>query len=417
MKPPLNAQTCLIACLIVIFFSSASFAQIKFERGYLIDNENVKTECLIRNVDWNYNPKSFDYKMKEDDRPITLKISAVKEFGITGISKFVRAMVKIDRSKDNPNDLDAISTSTNPEWTEEMLFLKEVVDGPATLYSYQESGLLRFFYSINNSPAEQLVYKIYRTSAVNYSYNKAFITQLKENVNYSNVDVDRLEYREKTLEKYFIGYNESKGFVSGRQKIEVKKNRFAVSIFSGAHISSLQTQFLSTDGVVEDLPITKFDTKTNFLVGLEAEYFLPFNKGKWSLPLDIYNRSYSSDGKDAFGTAKVDYSSIEFAIGGRYYCFINDNLNIFFNAFVIGDLKTKGDYNWTATDSSFYPPHASPEVRTTTPIFAFGLGCSYQRLSAEFRYYTYRELFEEAVTYGSSFKSFALMVKYKIFNF
>ena len=48
--------------LIAILYQTASFAQINFEPGYIINNQGVKTECFIRNVAWKNSPVTFDYK-------------------------------------------------------------------------------------------------------------------------------------------------------------------------------------------------------------------------------------------------------------------------------------------------------------------------------------------------------------------
>lgn len=43
----------------LIFLPILSFSQINFESGYIIRNNNIKTECLIRNVAWKNNPTNI----------------------------------------------------------------------------------------------------------------------------------------------------------------------------------------------------------------------------------------------------------------------------------------------------------------------------------------------------------------------
>jgi len=43
-------------------FSMFAFSQIHFEKAYFINNNDLKTECLIRNVDWRNSPTTFEYK-------------------------------------------------------------------------------------------------------------------------------------------------------------------------------------------------------------------------------------------------------------------------------------------------------------------------------------------------------------------
>ena len=70
--------------LFLLLMVVCSYGQIRFEKGYFITNENQRTECLIKNVDWKNNPHEFLYKLK--DRKETQKgtIQSVKEFGIYG---------------------------------------------------------------------------------------------------------------------------------------------------------------------------------------------------------------------------------------------------------------------------------------------------------------------------------------------
>ena len=51
-------KTNLVA-LIFLLIAKCSFGQIRYENGYYIDNNNRRTECLIKNVDWGNNPKGF----------------------------------------------------------------------------------------------------------------------------------------------------------------------------------------------------------------------------------------------------------------------------------------------------------------------------------------------------------------------
>jgi len=54
-------------------------AQIKYEKGYFISNNDSKTECLIYNMDWSINPVEFIYKSTEDAKPLTIGIQDVKK--------------------------------------------------------------------------------------------------------------------------------------------------------------------------------------------------------------------------------------------------------------------------------------------------------------------------------------------------
>ncbi|WP_461531957.1 hypothetical protein [Sinomicrobium sp.] len=78
----------------VSFFSG--YSQIGFEEGYFIDNNGEKNHCFIKNIDWRNNPFGFVYKKDREGEIHQADITAVREFGINGEYKYLRATVKID---------------------------------------------------------------------------------------------------------------------------------------------------------------------------------------------------------------------------------------------------------------------------------------------------------------------------------
>jgi len=161
-------------CLFVfILLTTYCHSQISFEKGYFIDNLNEKTECLIKNIAWKNNPTELEYKLSENGQVNVKTIRYVKEFGIYDKSKYTRYQVDIDRSS---TALSNLSTDRRPEFKEERLFLKVLVEGDATLFLYEDGSLRRFFYSFENSEVEQLVYKNYKSADF----------QVKENTEYMN---------------------------------------------------------------------------------------------------------------------------------------------------------------------------------------------------------------------------------------
>ncbi|RZJ48536.1 MAG: tRNA modification GTPase, partial [Flavobacterium sp.] len=140
----------------LLFYYTFTNAQISFEKGYFISNNGKRTECYIRNLDWKGNPKEFKYKLQLNDPEVKIEnIATTEEFGIDTENKYKRFKIKIDRSDD---DIKKITTNRDPDWREETIFLKILVEGDATLYSYSENNTNRFFYSTKTIPTEQLIY-------------------------------------------------------------------------------------------------------------------------------------------------------------------------------------------------------------------------------------------------------------------
>jgi hypothetical protein len=157
----------------------------------------------------------------------------------------VRATVKIDRS---PADLNNLTTDRNPVFKEELLFLKVVVDGYATLYSFEDATVFKFFYKIPNKEINQLVYKMYRNDGKVLS-NYAYKQELFQNLTcqgLSQADFERLDYYHRDLERLFIKYNKciDPNFTNHENEIKktTKKSSFNISIRPGVSIINLSLE-------------------------------------------------------------------------------------------------------------------------------------------------------------------------------
>ena len=75
-----------------------SFSQNVFDQGFFIDENNQRVNCQIKAFDWVNNPTQFEYKLSTDEPVKTATMKLVKEFGVDGKSKYIRANVNVDRS-------------------------------------------------------------------------------------------------------------------------------------------------------------------------------------------------------------------------------------------------------------------------------------------------------------------------------
>jgi hypothetical protein len=396
-------KTKLISLFLIL--TSCAFGQISFEKGYYIDNENNRIDCLIKNTDWEDNPKEFKYKIRETDDPQKGDLTTAKEFGIIGISKFIRVETRIDRS---PLEFSAFSDKKDPLWSQEQLFLKVLVEGKACLYSYMEGNLKLYFYSVPDSTIKQLVYKNYKNGETTFATNYGFRLQLWSDVRSDDAivsSVEKLNYQQKELEKYFINYNKNQGETPDLYHKEKKTDFFHLKVTPGVNYST----FSITNKSSPYLDVV-FKGKVNFRLGLEGEFILPINKNKWSILFEPTYHYFNSTGPTGTGNATVNYSSIEFPVGLRHYFFLNENLKIFINGmylFNFGvDFNTKIDFD--------YALQSSLNLKTVNGL-SFGGGVCINKLSAELRYYTNRNLLFDYELWSADYQTFSLIVGYKIF--
>ncbi|MDQ6471486.1 hypothetical protein RB619_12600 [Flavobacterium sp. LHD-80] len=397
---------------------SAVNAQISFEKGYFISNNGTKTECFIKNIDWYNNPVDFKYKISIDDTDIkTETLATVKEFGVENGATFKKATVKIDMSD---NRLENISTTKNPEWKEETVFLKVLVQGKANLYYYLTKDMTRFFYETANVPTEQLVFKEYlavdnKTGARTTEENNYFKQQLFNNVkneNTSESEIKRLTYKTEPLVKYFLKYNNADAATIEKTINTKDKGFFALKVAAGASLTSLTVDGAESAGFQN----AKYETKVQPTVGIEGEYIFPFNKNKWGVFLGLYYQKYEdsqeygvlysiNDAKHIEHPSTVKYSGFSLPIGVRHYFFLNQNSKIFVNAAYVATLGGKFTYE---------SQHINLDGKAQGN-FAFGLGYNYKKISTEIRYNTSKNLLNNYMPYSTNFSNVDLLVSYIVF--
>jgi hypothetical protein len=404
--------------LALVSLNIISYSQNDFKNGYFIDNNNQKTSCLIRTVDWYNNPTQFSYKITNKSDTKKGDIKTVKEFGFKDEAlKYIRAVVHIDRSSEL---IDKLSKQRNPIFNEEELFLKVLVEGKSSLYQYIDDSITRFFYSTEDLKIEQLIYKTYRVEGNTIAENKGFRQQLLSNLkcpDFSMSKIKKLDYFRKELVKFFIEYSECFNYAFVDYSPKKNKSFFNLSIrprFNNSSLSIVNETFSAKD-------IIKFDNETGFGIGAEAEVILPYQKYKWAIVVEPTYQSYKSETINTDVSVilggvletKIDYTSIEIPVGFRHYFFLNHKSKIFINASVVFDLETKSSVKFNRSFST-----NTVTVKTNSQEnYAFGIGYKFNnKFSFEARYQTKRELIWNHQIYSSEYKSFSFILGYSIFN-
>lgn len=402
----------------LIFFALCSgiscFSQIRYERGYFIDNNDKKTQCFILNDEPKDNPTKIKYKLDIENDFLVSSLAEIKEFDVSG-NKYIRSNVQLDKSS---QDIKKLSDSRVPEWVDRQVFLKVIVDGKADLFYYSGEQLVLFFFRVDDLPIEQLVYKDYSTNASksivvpsadqklkpgtttfsNIATNLTYINQLNTTVSCKNLPqatFKNIQYKGDALTRYFIKFNKCVGveFVSHENNF---KNKFHLSFRPGVDFSTARID--SYFGLIKEFP----SRTPRFRVGAEAEFTLPFKKGKWGI---ILEPTYQSYGFESF--PQLNYKSIEIPFGLRHYFFLGENSKIFINGAAVFDfpLVYSIEFKNATTFNS----------KTIKTNFAVGLGYSYKKYSIEGRYYSLRTGFDETSIYYFDFVKSSIIVGYKIF--
>lgn len=418
-----------ISFFLFFLIIQTAFGQLEYEKGYFIDNEGNKTECLIYNKDWGNNPSTFRYKTGEGSPAAFGNLLTVKEFGIYGDSKYIRTSVKIDRSGDILSEL---RQGYSPVWTDDTLFLKVIVEGKASLYYYSDKLVKKFFYSIDDTTINQLVYKRYLLPDItaltdpdnqyvylgrnkpNIGINRDYLKQLWLNIRCpENMPVKNVGYDMPGLSKYFRDYNECIGEDYKEYRSSSEKIFFHLKVVPGIRISSLSIFNPTYVNTIYSNRNTTFSTKPVFNVSLASELVLPFNKNKWALLFEPSFQYYNDDKTIArplstTETATIRFKSIEFPMGLKYYCYLEKDLRLSFAALVIPCQSLNFDSYLAFGNND--PLDINPSAN-----FSFGSGVDFKKISVELRYYTKRHLMLDYVYWRTNYQGLSLRLGYRIF--
>ncbi len=377
-------------------------AQIQFEPGYFIDNAGKETKCLIKNVDWYNNPTEFEYKFGENDPPKKAGLNDVKEFGVHGYSKYIRATVKMDTSA---VDLSRLSYQSKPEFKQVTLFLKVLVEGNANLYTYVQGNFKRYFYSVGGGPIKQLIYKEFYVDDGLVSRNTFFRQQIWNDLKSECIhrkDLEKLPYKKDDLMRIFKQYNECGNQVKFQSP--ERRIKFRLNVRPKVNFTSLEV------GSVDYNLTADFGQKTTFGLGLESEFVMPFNKNKWSLFVEPTFQYFNGEISDHY-QKQLRYQTIELPLGARHYFYVGKSA-VFVNVLIAVYFDINSNYIIKRSDGSTF---SDLKIKSNYN-YAFGVGYrTLDRFSIELRFYTRRDLLLGYLFFDAIYKNMSLSVGYTVF--
>ncbi|WP_312173383.1 hypothetical protein [Chryseobacterium sp.] len=377
----------LFLFLFFIFFNNA---QIRFEKGYIITNDDKKEEVFIKNPDRSDSPKNFIYRISEKSSDLLGTPDKIKEYGIYDFGSYISYTGPVDKSSD---DISALSYKYEPEFRNETVFLKVLVSGDKNLYSYSEKNTTKYFYSDSESTVQPLIFKKYNPQGDQFKVakNNSYIKQLQSIFNEDTAAtklIPETKYTENNLKKIFRTHNQQLSTNSENENQSKKYTaKYNLNVRPGINFYSP----LKTKRVVGS---AEFPSRANFRLGLEAEFILPINKNKWSILLEPTYSIYSNEKlsipseNNLYNISLESYSYINIPVGIRYYLFLNNHSKFFINTSVnvinIRTGKAKSlDMNYN--DQTF--DKAELKSILASKSFSFGVGYIYKnKFSVEARY-------------------------------
>lgn len=358
-----------------LFLSSSLFySQVKFEQGYIINQKGEKIDGLIKNYDWRNNPTAIEFKQNENDKTENLQTINLNEFSVDDI-KYVKAKVLIDRSSGN---LQSLSNTENLNSKEEVLLLKTLVNGKISLYEYSDSNVTRFFYKKENEDIfHQLEYKEYmKYSEVekvikNEQYKNQLKKEFSDNIKIKDSDIEKLSYRENSLKKIFVLYNELNDTIPKN-----KDKNFHLYFKPGIGFSNYKILPLDNDSSIGE----HNENSIVYRIGAELEYVLNFNKGKWSIISDPSFQTVKYNVNDYNRrNFEVKYSSIQIPVGIKHNMFLSQKSKIYLSGTAYYDLIL-------SNDAIFKVDNISKKSINGNFHIAFAAGYNYDKFGIELKW-------------------------------
>ncbi len=392
----------LLIFTLLIYCCNFISGQKLFDKGYFIDSTGVKTECLIKNYDRQNNPSKIEIKRSDSDKIETYGIHEISEFCIYGYGLYKRFEVNIDSSAYSLN----LSERKNPDWKKMTIFLKVLVQGKANLYSFTKLNQTLFFFTVNDSQIQQLIYKEY-TQHGQSGVNNGFRQQLLALVNngYKTADdVSTLQYNELVLVKYF---NDDNGINPTKSAIKkIRREIFNLKITPGIEFSKPAVEHsLYYFGTIQ------FNKTQNYRIGLETEVFFPFYKNRFSFLFEpTYQQLNTSLERVFYGNTTLHYETIDFPIGIRYYQYFDSNNRIFLNVNFAPNISVNFNsfinYGFVNFKMDLTP----------SPFFSFGAGYDFKNIGFEFKCNLNRDLLSKYVYWDTDFQKVSFIVRYKFYK-
>lgn len=326
-----------ISC--TFLFSVFLSAQNDFKKGYYINNEGVRTEGFIKTSNFKLvndeSVISLDFKGSLDQESIEINKSSISEFGADQEIK----MQKITALLDDVSFFKDYTNEKSFSLQEKTVFLNVLVEGNATLYSYDGGKGIKYFWRRVDKEdiAKQLLYKKYYNSATKLTENTTFREQLFNNVKCPNQtfsDFLNVKYDKDVLISIFNNYNKCSNSNSITYKgKEEQKMKVRASVFFGYSFAKFQ--------VINSIPERSAENFNMPTFGAEVEVFIPNEKASffistqykkaqaessYTLNLSEFNPNFTTN------TYRLDTSILDFVIGARYYLNFNKLGSLFVGA-------------------------------------------------------------------------------------
>lgn len=392
--------------LIVFAFTSTIKGQPLFEKGYYIDNQNIRYEGFIDRTNLTSEAPFISFKSSKKSDALKLYADSISEIFVSGI-QIKTYLVSVDTS--------ALSVSNfrEPVFVEDEVFLFGLIIGETSLFEYRTDEKSLFFIQENSgSTPSQLIRKIYIGENGKVYSNNTFRDQIDSlTANLSiKIDSEQINYTKESLIDLTKHLNSSiaSTFEDFTSKAVLSPRYLNIGLFTGIRFTRLISRETITDAIYFDLSDASFSN-----LGVELEYLIP----------NVKNRvSFFGRGEIAFGKQSgedIFPSGLQEVTVNTDYLFLTMGFRgyvpIFKSSKIYADLAMSKPFKFSDGINVRHEVRQDFEYQYSNFIPSFGVGItSFNRFSLESRF----EFINKELTANNDFNNIyftAFTVNLKVF--
>ena len=390
--------------ILMMFAPFCTTGQINFQPGYFVTNEGEKVNCLIRNEKWADNPSRVEFKMTDTGISEFGTVQIWREFGISNNFKFVRATVALDKSSSVLSELDI---QRMPQFVTTTVFLRQLVEGRARLFQYENGTLERFFFSVEKDTLMPLVFKLYRSSESSTGRNEMYKGQLTAALlcsTESEVSVRSLNYSARDLIQFVNHFNACNGDATPESPERIARINFYLRAGAGSQNMQVHASSIFFDDTI--------GPAIGSQIGMECEILIPSRGDRWGLVVGVSYQQFQGQQERQYYVLSTKYHSVDISLGPRYFFHLNSRSRVFANGGAAYSIPFNSELTYRITATA--PSQITFDMNELI-YFWFGAGYQRSRWSVEARYNTPRDPLNKYLTWFSQISGWPyLMVSFKL---
>jgi hypothetical protein len=335
----------------------------------------------------------------------------VTEFGIAGQIKYIRYIISTEWLYERIDSVDLYDPATK---NKNYIFLRTIVEGMASVFSFDYKNEETFFYRIGEGSPEELVTLVNPETVEEKNIKALYRDQLQFTMAAPGIeqrDIQYLKYDDGDMADLFTTYNLGINSKPVNYNNIVRNRLFKLRIKT-----ELRYSVLDVIGGGLDIDTLEMANRLNAAFGIETEMVLPFFNRRFSLLLEPSYHSYSNSTTSPIrftladsgeeNNIEIKHNAIDISFGVKVNLVNNWNNNLAISGKAIASLPFNS--KWYKEDEVLF-------VMPWADIFpAAALSYEHGRIIVEAAYYFATDLIHANPRWDSRFRSFSLSLGYNI---